>query len=948
MPVRERDSSIQPIEGNLTGVKAYRALLGLAFQHKGYFAIAILGMVIFAASDAAFAYMMKPLMDEGFIDRDPLIIKLIPLAIIAIFVVRMAAVFMRSYCMDYIGRRVINSLRTMMFEKLLTLSSEEYDQSSTAAIVTRFSYDVEQVAKSVSSSLTVFIQDSLRIIALLGYMIWLNWQLTAIFLVAGPIVFLIVVRISGRFRLISRNIQQSMGGVTQVAQEVIDANRVVKIFGGDAFERDKFFQVNDRNLRLHLKMSIAQSISMPLIQLVVAIAFAAIIAFATSESMRGIISTGDFVSFIFAMSMLLAPMRVLSSINASIQKGIAAGESVFGFTSRNDEQDRGSEPLERAEGRLSFDRVVMCYRNSDARVLDEISFDVEPNQTVAIVGRSGSGKSSLVNLIPRLYEYNAGEVRLDGKRLDNYRLRDLRRQIAYVGQDVRLFNDTIRNNIAYGVADSVDEAQIIEAARRAYAWEFIEKMPGGLDTEVGERGVLLSGGQRQRIAIARALLKNAPILILDEATSALDSESERYIQRAMEDLMQDRTTLVIAHRLSTIEHADRIVVMDKGRVIEQGTHAELLARDGLYAKLHAMQFRDSPADALPPPSERAGLPRPAVLNKALMRNWINLGGERRQGWWLWSINPLSVSLMPLSLLFYVAVGLRRFAYRLGLLRTTRLPVTTIVVGNITLGGNGKTPVVVALYQLLRQHGYRPAIVTRGYKSGHEHRIQILHEGITDPDAGDEANMMSEICRCPIGVGSNRVGAARQILERFADTDVILSDDGLQHYALGRDIEIAVCRFLSLGNGLMIPAGPLREPRRRLQRVDILIDRDSDQVVESLGEVWNLSRPEEQRPIAEFRGRQVHAVAGIGFPEIFFASLAQMGVDALEHEFPDHHEYSATDLDLKPELPILVTHKDAVKLKAIARDNIWVVPLVLELGTELGERILELVKSRHHG
>ncbi len=938
---------MQPIEGNLTGARAYRALLGLAFEHKGYFVIAIIGMVIFAASDAAFAYIMKPLMDGGFIDRDPLIIKLVPIAIVGIFVVRMAAVFMRSYCMDYIGRNVIKSLRKMMFEKLLTLTSDEYDQSSSSAIVTRFSYDVEQVARSVSSSLTAFIQDSLRILALLGYMFWLNWQLTAIFLVAGPVVFLIVVRISGRFRRISKNIQQSMGGVTQVAQEVIDANRIVKIFGGEEFERGKFAQVNDKNLKLHLKMSIAQSISMPLIQLVVAVAFAAIIAFATSESMRGIISTGDFVSFIFAMSMLLAPMRVLSSINASIQKGIAAGESVFEFTSRLDEVDDGGETLERAEGRLSFDRVVMRYRNSEARVLDEVSLEVEPNQTVAIVGRSGSGKSSLVNLIPRLYEYTDGEVRLDGKPLGAYRLRDLRRQIAYVGQDVRLFNDSIRNNIAYGVADEVDEAQVMEAARRAYAWEFIQQMPDGLDTEVGERGVLLSGGQRQRIAIARALLKNAPILILDEATSALDTESERYIQRAMQDLMQDRTTLVIAHRLSTIEHADQIVVMDRGKVIEQGTHAELLARDGTYAKLHSMQFRDSPADELPPPTA-AALPRPAILNKALMHNWINLSGERRQGWWLWSINPLSVSLMPLSLLFYVAVALRRFGYRIGLLPTTRLPATTIVVGNITLGGNGKTPVVIALVQFLRQHGYHPAIVTRGYKSGHEHRVQILHDGITDPDAGDEANMMSEVCRCPIGVGANRVAAARQILERFEQTDVILSDDGLQHYALARDIEIAVCRFLSLGNGLMIPAGPLREPRRRLRRVDILIDRDSDQVVESLGEVWNLSRPEEKRQIGEFRGRQVHAVAGIGFPEIFFASLAQLGVDALEHEFPDHHEYSATDLDLRPELPILVTHKDAVKLKAIARDNVWVVPLVLELGAELGERILELVKSRHHG
>jgi subfamily B ATP-binding cassette protein MsbA len=938
---------VKNIEGNLTGYRAYRALVAMAFEHKGYFALAVIGMTIFAASDAAFAYMMKPLMDDGFIERDASVIAFIPVAIVLIFVVRMVAVFLRSYCMDYIGRNVINTLRGMMFEKLLTLTSDEYDQSSTASMVTRFSYDVERVAKSVSSSLTVFIQDTLRIVVLLGYMIWLNWQLTTIFLIAGPIVFLIVARISGRFRKISKNIQQSMGNVTQIAQEVIDANRIVKIFGGDDFERNKFHKVNKNNLRLHLKMSVAQSVSMPLIQLVVAMAFAAIVAFATSESMHNVISTGDFVSFIFAMTMLLAPMRVLSSINAQIQKGIAAGESVFEFTSRESEHNEGKLELGRAEGRLSFDNVVLCYRRSDQRVLDDISFEVEPRNTVAIVGRSGSGKSSLVNLIPRLYEYDSGEVRLDGERLDRYRISDLRRQIAYVGQDVRLFNDTIRNNIAYGIINKVSEEQIIEAARQAHAWEFIAKMPDQLDTEVGERGVLLSGGQRQRIAIARALLKDAPILILDEATSALDTESERYIQHAMEHLMENRTTLVIAHRLSTIEHADHILVMDQGKIVEQGTHAQLLGNEGIYSNLHAMQFRD-PKDGSMETSTRPRIIRSSVLNKSLMHSWINQSTQRRQGWWLWSINPLAILLGPVSLLFYMAASLRRLAYRMRLLRSIKLPVTTIVVGNITLGGNGKTPIVIALYQLLQAKGYRVGIITRGYKSGHEKAVQVLNDGLTNTAVGDEANMMSEICRCPIGVGADRVTAATRILQQYPDIDVILSDDGLQHYRLRRDIEIAVCRYMALGNGLMLPAGPLREPRSRLGQVDITINRDSDQIVESLGEVWNLLQPDIKRNISEFNGKQVHALAGIGFPEIFFASLAQMGVDAIEHEYPDHHEFSARELDLKPALPILVTHKDAVKMKAFARDNVWVVPLHIELGEELSGQVLQLLEDRHHG
>jgi subfamily B ATP-binding cassette protein MsbA len=935
------------MDGNLTGYKAYRALVSLAFEHKVYFALAVVGMAVYAASDAAFAYLMKPLMDDGFTHRDATVIAYIPIAIVLIFVIRMVAVFLRSYCMDYIGRKVINTLRVRMFDKLLTLTSDEYDQSSTSSIVTRFSYDVERVAKSVSTSLTALIQDTLRIIVLLGYMLWLNWQLTTVFLVAGPIVFLVVVRISGRFRKISKNIQRSMGDVTQVAQEVIDSNRIVKIFGGDDFERNKFQRVSKNNLRLHLKMSVAQSVSMPLIQLIVAMSFAAIIAFATSESMRDVITTGDFVSFVFAMTLLMGPMRVLSSVNATIQKGIAAGESVFEFTSRESEQNEGKLELDKAEGRLSFDKVSLCYRRSDQLVLDDISFEVKPNNTVAIVGRSGSGKSSLVNLIPRLYEYDSGEVRLDGERIDQYRIADLRRQIAYVGQDVRLFNDTIRNNIAYGSIHKVSEEQIVEAAKQAHAWEFISEMPDQLDTEVGERGVLLSGGQRQRIAIARALLKDAPILILDEATSALDTESERYIQHAMEHLMENRTTLVIAHRLSTIEHADHILVMDEGRLIEQGTHAQLLENDSIYAKLHSMQFRDT-RDGSPEISSRPRIIRSSVLNKSLMHSWINQSTQRRQGWWLWSMNPLAILLGPVSLVFYVTSSLRRLAYRLRLLRSARLPVTTIVVGNITLGGNGKTPIVIALYQLLREKGYRVGIITRGYKSGHEKSVQVLNDGLTNASVGDEANMMSEICRCPIGVGADRLAAANRILQQYPDIEIILSDDGLQHYRLRRDIEIAVCRYLALGNGLMLPAGPLREPRSRLRQVDITINRDSDQVVESLGEVWNLTQPDIKRHIGEFSGKQVHALAGIGFPEIFFASLAQMGIDVIEHEYPDHHEFSARELNLTPELPILVTHKDAVKLKAIARDNVWVVPLHIELGEELSNEVIQLLEKRHHG
>lgn len=577
---------------HVSGANAYRALLSLALDYKGYFLLAIVGMVFFALSDAAFAYLMKPMLDDGFIKRDETIIKLIPIAIISLFIIRMIASFLRTYCMAYIGRQVINKLRKQMFEKLLNLSTSEYDKASSGAIITKFSFDIEQVAESVSSALTVFIQDTLRILALLSYMLWLNWQLTVIFLTVGPLIFYIVVKVSSRFRSISKNIQRSMGEVSHVAQEVIDSNRVVKIFGGEQFEEEKFQSVNRRNLKLNLKLTTTQALSTPLIQLIIAIVFSGIIAFATSDSMQGQITSGDFISFIFAMTSLFAPMRSLSSINAKIQRGIAAGESVFEFIERNSEPDHGEKLLHKANGHIEFKNIYFNYDGHETVVLNDVNLRIYPNQTVAIVGRSGSGKSTLVNLLPRLYELTGGQILLDDNDIREYRLADLRRQIAYVGQDVRLFNDSIRNNIAYGALGGTSEQQIIDAAKQAYAWEFIEKMPEGLDTLVGEKGMLLSGGQRQRLAIARALLKDAPVLILDEATSALDTESERHIQYAIDNLISNRTTLVIAHRLSTIEHADQIIVMQDGHIVEQGSHRQLIEQDGIYGRLHAMQFRE--------------------------------------------------------------------------------------------------------------------------------------------------------------------------------------------------------------------------------------------------------------------------------------------------------------------------------------------------------------------
>jgi tetraacyldisaccharide 4'-kinase len=413
--------------------------------------------------------------------------------------------------------------------------------------------------------------------------------------------------------------------------------------------------------------------------------------------------------------------------------------------------------------------------------------------------------------------------------------------------------------------------------------------------------------------------------------------------------MTNRTTLVIAHRLSTIEHADRILVLDQGELLEQGDHNGLIELNGTYAKLHSMQFQDIDAnETSSPPINGYPTDQPIKLDKSVLSHWMMASTQKRQGWWLWSMNPLSIALMPLALLYYSLSNTRRLCYHIGLLPSTRLPVTTIVVGNVTLGGNGKTPVVIALFRLLKSRGYHPAILTRGYKSGNENRVQILSDGQINMGAGDEANMTSEICQCPIGVGANRKESAKRILDQFPDTNIILLDDGLQHYALKRDIEIAVSRLVAFGNGLMIPAGPLRESRSRLNRADITINRDGNQIVETLNEVWNLNDPSKKLHITHFKGKQVHALAGIGFPEIFFASLVQIGIDPITHEFPDHHDFTPCELELKPDLPILVTNKDAVKLKGVANDKIWVVPLGIDFSIDLENEILQLLETKHHG
>lgn len=577
---------------NKNSLYLYRRLLSYALVHWVIFIMAIIGMIIVAGASTAFPALMQPMMDGSFVDRDPETIKWAPIAIVGIFLVRVIGAFLSTYGMSLIGRNVIRELRAEMFTRLLLLPKSFYDQATTGELISKFSFDVEQVANATTNAITVFIRDTLTVIALVGWMFYLNVKLALVFITVAPIVAFLIISVSKRFRTISRNIQASMGDVSRIIEESIKGQLVVKIFGGREYEEKQFSIVNDINRRQNLRMRMTQALSSPIVQLLVACALAIIVYMATLEEMREDITVGTFVSFMIAMSMLMPPVRALTSIVSELQRGIAAAESVFGFIDLKQEHDQGRYQANSVRGSIEFKNINFSYQNEITAALSDINLNIEEGQTVAFVGRSGSGKSTLLNLIPRLYDLSEGEIHLDGIDVREYSLDNLRIHISYVGQDVVLFNDTIEHNIAYGSMKSCTHDEVVAAAKAAYAYDFIEQSNAGFQTMVGERGVMLSGGQRQRIAIARALLNDAPVLILDEATSALDTESERFIQASLEKLMADRTTLVIAHRLSTIENADLIVVMDQGKIVESGSHQELLALNGHYAALHQMNFEE--------------------------------------------------------------------------------------------------------------------------------------------------------------------------------------------------------------------------------------------------------------------------------------------------------------------------------------------------------------------
>ena len=907
----------------------YTRLLGYTFKHKGLFFVSIIGFILFAAADISAVEWLKQVISYINESNDnPLNPMSLALFLAGISVIRGIGFYVGNYFMANVGLKVVHNLREDLISSLLYQPMSLFDQASKGEIVNRIIFTTNQITGAATNALKILVKEGFLLIGLFVYLMYLSWKLTLVILVIAPLIGIIVSIAGKRLRRVAKKIQDVMGIVTQVSNEIASGAREIKSFNNESGEEERFKKANDQNLKQNLKMESTGNITTPLIQVFVAFALAAMSYLALTNLSELNLPSESFVAFFTAAGLMARPIRQLSSLNAVIQRGLAAAEDIFSAIDNAPEKyNEGLDINNTLQGEVEIENVSFSYSHDSDPVLKNISIAAKKGETIALVGKSGSGKSTIVNLLNRFYDDYEGRIRIDGYDIKKIKLTDLRNSISYVSQDPTLFNDTVKNNIAYGL-DEVTDSAVFQAAREANAYEFIMNLPEGFNTIIGDKGTTLSGGEKQRVAIARALLKKSSILIFDEATSALDNESEKEIQAAIEKASLNKTTFIIAHRLSTVEKADKICVLENGEITQTGTHNELIREEGLYNVLQ-------------------GKPELVEENKIIETevDFVpTLINEKKSFWDEYSFG--NIALTPLSFIYWTISSFKNTFLKARTSVENEVPV--VVVGNVTVGGNGKTPLVSQIAIDLRNLGYKPGIILRGYK-GSFTGTKLIAEETTSKEVGDEA--IFHFNRGFNVVVDRDRSRALSYIERHTDCDIVIADDGLQHTALRRDFEVVVeDADRNFGNQLFLPAGPLRDNIWRTKKVDLFIysgrREGNDNFFELEPESWINLDTGDVYAVDEYPfGKTANVISGIANPNRFLKTLNGLKVNFDYKLFPDHHYFSKKDLEFSFERPILTTEKDAARMGNKFKDkSIWYLKMGVKLNTNISRLITEKING----